>query len=81
MSIMGIRGQGSGGTYASRSALPHLYSKIKQALVAQKCLKFLLTSGAVFVFRDRRGDRIKLLHWNGQGFCLYYKILERGRFF
>ncbi len=28
----------------------------------------------------RRGDRIKLLYWDGQGFCLYYQVLERGRF-
>ena len=37
-------------------------------------------SGAVFIFRGRRGDRIKLLFWDGQGFCLFYKVLERGRF-
>ena len=36
--------------------------------------------GAVFAFRSCRGDRIKLLYWDGQGYCLYYKILERGRF-
>ena len=28
----------------------------------------------------RRGDRLKLLYWDGQGFCLYCKVLERGRF-
>ena len=38
------------------------------------------SNGAVFAFRGRRGDRIKLLFWDGQGFCLYYKVLERGRF-
>lgn len=37
-------------------------------------------SGQVFVFRGRRGDRVKLLWWDGQGLCLYYKRLERGRF-
>ena len=35
---------------------------------------------AVFAFRGRRGDRVKLLFWDGQGFCLYYKVLEHGRF-
>lgn len=37
-------------------------------------------SGQLFVFRGRRGDRIKVLWWDGQGLCLYYKRLERGRF-
>lgn len=49
-------------------------------------------SGAAFAFRGRRGDPlpvsaclharegIKLLYWDDQGFCLYYKVLERGRF-
>jgi transposase len=37
-------------------------------------------SGHVFVFRGRRGDRIKLLWWAGDGLCLFCKRLERGRF-
>lgn len=48
--------------------------------LAQDALRQKPTSGAVFAFRGRRGDRIKLLYWDGQGFCLYYKVLERGRF-
>ena len=36
--------------------------------------------GHVFVFRGRRGDRVKLLWWDGQGLCLYYKRLESGKF-
>jgi transposase len=50
------------------------------AAAAQQALNQNPCSGAVFAFRGRRGDRIKLLHWDGQGFCLYYKVLERGRF-
>jgi len=48
--------------------------------VAQDVLRQKPTSGAVFAFRGRRGDRIKLLYWDGQGLCLYCKILEKGRF-
>ena len=50
------------------------------AALAQQVLNQNPASGAVFAFRGRRGDRIKLLMWDGQGFCLYYKVLERGRF-
>jgi transposase len=48
--------------------------------IAQDVLRQKPTSRAVFVFRGRRGDRIKVLYWEGQGFYLYYKVLERGRF-
>ena len=37
-------------------------------------------AGQVFVFRGRRGDRIKLLWWDGQGLCMYSKRLEQGKF-
>ena len=50
------------------------------AALAQDVLRQNPASGAVFAFRGRRGDRLKLLYWDGQGFCLYYKVLERGRF-
>ena len=36
--------------------------------------------GHLFVFRGRRGDLIKVLWWDGQGFCLFAKRLNRGRF-
>lgn len=37
-------------------------------------------SGHLFVFRGRRGDRLKILWWSGDGLCLFYKRLESGRF-
>jgi transposase len=37
-------------------------------------------SGAVFVFRNRRGTAIKLLCYDGQGFWLCHKRLSAGRF-
>lgn len=37
-------------------------------------------SGHVFVFRGRRGDRIKILWWSGDGLCLFAKRLECGYF-
>jgi transposase len=37
-------------------------------------------SGHVFVFRGRRGDRIKILWWAGDGLCVFAKRLEQGKF-
>ncbi len=35
-------------------------------------------SGHLFVFINRRRDRIKLLYWGGTGFCIWYQQLEQG---
>jgi transposase len=37
-------------------------------------------SGALFLFVNRAGDRLKALWWDRTGFCLLCKRLERGRF-
>ena len=37
-------------------------------------------SGHLFVFRNRRGDKLKVLYWAGDGLCIWAKRLEKGTF-
>jgi transposase len=51
--------------------------------LAQMVREFLAAdplSGHLFVFRSKRGDRIKLLYWDSDGLAIWYKRLEEGTF-
>jgi transposase len=37
-------------------------------------------SGHLFLFRGRKANLIKIVFWDGTGFCLFTKRLEQGRF-
>jgi len=37
-------------------------------------------SGDIFIFFNRRRSQVKLLHWERDGFSIYYKRLERGTY-
>jgi transposase len=38
------------------------------------------TDSSVFIFMNRTRNQVKLLHWEGDGFAIYYKRLERGTY-
>jgi len=37
-------------------------------------------SGHLFLFANRRGDKLKILYWDGDGFAIWYRRLEQGTF-
>ena len=50
------------------------------SVLVKEVLKKDPLSGHLFVFCNKRGDKIKILYWDRNGFCLWYKRLERGVF-
>nr|WP_246534663.1 IS66 family insertion sequence element accessory protein TnpB [Aliiroseovarius lamellibrachiae] len=50
------------------------------AAVAHTELGFAPKAGVMVVFRSKRGDRIKVLFWDGSGVVMIYKRLEQGAF-
>ncbi len=50
------------------------------AAVVQNELGLDPHSGIIVVFRAKRGDRIKVLLWDGTGLVMAYKRLEEGKF-
>lgn len=72
--VNGVRVFLAAGTTDMRCGIAELCARAKKVLGEDP------SGGALLVFRGRIGDRLKILHWDGQGFCLYYKVLERGHF-
>lgn len=50
------------------------------AAVVQQALRENPFCGDLFLFRTRKADRIKIVHWDGTGLWLHHKRLESGRF-
>ncbi len=65
--LKGVRIYLAGGPTDMRKGFDGLARLVQEVLRQDPC------SGALFAFRGKRGDRVKLLWWDGQGFCLFYK--------
>jgi len=50
------------------------------AAIVQQSFSLDPFSSCLFVFCNKRRDKIKILQWEHNGFWLYYKRLEKGRF-
>ncbi len=50
------------------------------AAITQTVLNLDPLSGHLFVFHNKKRDRIKILYWQYNGFCLWYKRLEAGKY-
>lgn len=50
------------------------------AMMVECVIKQNPLSGYVFVFRNKRGNCLKLLYWDRDGYAIWYKRLEKGTF-
>jgi len=50
------------------------------AALAEKEFNKNVLSGNLFVFFNRHATRVKVLYWDRNGYCLWYKRLEKGHF-
>lgn len=66
--------------YISTKPLDMRKSLDGMAYVVSQQLKKDVFSGHIFVFCNKRGDKVKTFYWDRNGYCSWYKRLERGIF-
>ena len=50
------------------------------SLLVEQTLMLDPFAPALYVFSNRKRDKVKILYWEKNGFCLWYKSLEKERF-
>jgi len=72
--------EGIGRVYLATGATDMRKSIDGLAALVSAVLEHDPLSAHYFVFCSRGRDKLKILHWDHNGFWLYYRRLERGRF-
>jgi len=67
--------------YISREKVDMRKSINGLAAIIQESFELDAFTGALFVFMNGNKTRLKILHWDKDGFALYYKRREKGRFY
>ena len=50
------------------------------SIIVEQYMQLSPFDSAIFVFANKRKDKIKVLYWDNTGFCLWYKRLEKAKF-
>lgn len=66
--------------YLACGITDHLKSIYGPSVNVQEYFHLDPFSSSLFVFRNRKRDKFKILHWDNAGFWLYYRRLEQGTF-
>lgn len=66
--------------YVATTALDMRKSFDAMAYCVAQELQQEVYSGSIYVFCNKRGDKIKLFYWDRNGYAYWYKRLERGVF-
>lgn len=66
--------------YLHREAVDIRKSINGLAAIVETAMGLSSLSGAVYVFCNRRRDKLKVLYWDKSGFALWYKRLEEQKF-
>ena len=76
--MLNVPGQAKIFLYASAVSMRKSFEGL--STLVQEAFSGQLTTGAYFVFLNRERTHIKVLFWDGDGFAIWYKRLEKGLF-